>query len=41
MKNFRYRLQPASAETHGHLTYLEARFFAQGEANLLKRSAGR
>lgn len=39
MKNFRYKLQPASAETRGHLTYLEAKFFAADVLELLKRSA--
>lgn len=39
MKNFRYKLQPASADTHGHLTYLEAKFFANDVKELLKRSA--
>lgn len=39
MKNFRYKLQAASAETHGHLTYLEAKFFADDLADLLDRSA--
>ncbi len=25
--NFRYKLQPATPDTHGHLTYEDARFF--------------
>lgn len=39
MKNFRYKLQPASAETRGHLTYLEAKFFETDVQALLERSA--
>ena len=39
MQNFRYRLLPASAETTGHLTFLQARFFAHDVAALLRRSS--
>lgn len=39
MKNFRYRLLPASSETTGHMTFLQARFFADDVTELLSRSA--
>ena len=39
MPNFRYVLLPASAETHGHLTFMDARFFAGDVSDLLARSA--
>lgn len=38
MKNLRYKLLPASAETTGHLTFLQAKFFASDVAAILKRS---
>ena len=40
MKNFSYTLLPASAETSGHLTFLQARFFAGDVLDILKRSGG-
>lgn len=40
MPNFRYKLLPASAETTGHLTFLQARFFADDVRDILDRSAG-
>ena len=40
MKNFRYKLLPASAETTGHLTFLQGKFFASDVANILKRTEG-
>lgn len=39
MKNFRYRLLPASDETTGHMTFLQARFFAADVMDILGRSA--
>ena len=39
MKNFSYRLLPASSETTGHMTFLQAAFFADDVAGLLSRSA--
>lgn len=39
MQNFRFRLLPASAETTGHLTFLQTRFFAHDVAALLRRSS--
>lgn len=41
MKNFKYVLLPASSETTGHMTFLQARFFANDVHNLLVRSADR
>lgn len=38
MKNFRYKLLPASADTTGHMTFLQAKYFASDVANILKRS---
>lgn len=38
MKNLQYKLLPASAETTGHLTFLQSRFFVDDVAGLLKRS---
>lgn len=38
MKNFRYTLLPASAETTGHLTFLQGKFFAKDVAEILRRS---
>lgn len=38
MPNFKYKLLPASSETTGHLTFLQARFFADDVQDLLKRS---
>jgi hypothetical protein len=38
MPNFRYILLPASAETNGHLTFMDARFFAGDVSELLARS---
>jgi len=40
MKNFRYRLLPASSETTGHMTFLQGRFFASDVRDILKRSSG-
>lgn len=39
MANLRYKLLPASSETTGHLTFLQARFFADDVEDLLKQSA--
>lgn len=39
MKNFSYRLLPASSETTGHMTFLQAKFFAGDVEDLLERSA--
>ena len=35
MKNFRYKLQPASTQTAGHYTFLKAEFFASDVAAML------
>lgn len=39
MKNVRYKLLPASAETTGHLTFLQGRFFAADVKEILRRSS--
>ena len=41
MKNFRYRLLPASTGTTGHLTFLQVRYFARDVQDILRRSERR
>jgi homoserine O-acetyltransferase len=41
MKNARYMLVPASAETHGHGTHTWARFWSGALVDLLKRTEAR